>query len=154
MFAKLDDLEGQVEMFVFAKPPASAGRGDRGRQGRARPRPRRPQGARPDELVVQEAERFEPDEVEIARAKAKAAAAAEPGSILIKVDAARAGSTADRGAEGGLRDVPRRLARCCSRCGPGQGSGGCGSATEFRVDATPALRAELDELLGSAALAA
>ncbi len=152
MFAKLDDLEAQIELFVrdAAGEAAAAIEVDKVVTIRGRVDHK---GRDQTSLVVEDAQRFEPDEVEIARAKAKAAAAADPGSILLKVDAARAGArlidelkaifeTHPGGAEVLLemrtREGIRRL-----RFGD-----------EFRVAATPALRAELDELLGSAALAA
>ena len=152
MFAKLDDLEAQIELFVrdAAGDAAEAIEVDkvvviRGRVDH--------KGRDQTSLVVQEAERFEPDEVEIARAKAKAAAAAEPGSILIKVDAARAGSRLIEELKAIFETHPggsEVLLEMTTRAGIRRLRFG----DEFKVDPTPALRAELDELLGSAALAA
>jgi len=78
MFATLDDVEGQVEMLVFKADQAESatviapdavvlvrGRIDHKERGETK-------------LVVQEAERFEPDGEEIARASAAASAPAEP----------------------------------------------------------------------------
>jgi DNA polymerase III subunit alpha len=78
MFATLDDVEGQIEMLVFKADQAESagaietdavvlvrGRIDHKEQGETK-------------LVVQEAERFEPDVEEIARASAAAAKPAEP----------------------------------------------------------------------------
>ncbi len=88
MFATLDDVEGQVEMLVFkADQPDSAaavieadavvlvrGRLDHKDRGETK-------------LVVQEAERFEPDEAEIAKASSAANAPSEP--LRLRIDAAK-----------------------------------------------------------------
>jgi DNA polymerase-3 subunit alpha len=86
MFATLDDVEGQVEMLVFKadqnenaaviEPDAVVlvrGRLDHKERGETK-------------LVVQEAERFEPDPEEIAKASSAANAPAEP--LRLKIDAA------------------------------------------------------------------
>jgi DNA polymerase III subunit alpha len=86
MFATLDDVEGQVEMLVFKadqnenaaviEPDAVVlvrGRLDHKERGETK-------------LVVQEAERFEPDPEEIAKASSVANAPAEP--LRLKIDAA------------------------------------------------------------------
>ena len=86
MFATLDDVEGQVEMLVFKADQAESaaviapdavvlvrGRIDHKERGETK-------------LVVQEAERFEPDGEEIASASAAANAPAEP--LKLKTDAA------------------------------------------------------------------
>jgi DNA polymerase-3 subunit alpha len=83
MFATLDDVEGQVEMLVFKADEAESaktietdaivvvrGRIDHKDRGETK-------------LVVQEAERFEPDGEEIARASAAASAPAEPLRLTI-----------------------------------------------------------------------
>ncbi len=88
MFATLDDVEGQVEMLVFkADQPDSAaatiepdavvivrGRLDHKDRGETK-------------LVVQEAERFEPDQAEIDKASSAANAPSEP--LRLKIDAAQ-----------------------------------------------------------------
>ena len=87
MFATLDDVEGQVEMLVFKadqnenaaviEPDAVVlvrGRLDHKERGETK-------------LVVQEAERFEPDPEEIAKASSAANAPAEP--LRLKIDAAK-----------------------------------------------------------------
>ena len=144
MFARLDDLEAQIELFVrdAAGEAAQAIEVDkvviiRGRVDH--------KGRDQTSVVVQEAERFEPDEVEIARAKAKVAAQAEPGSILIKVDAARAGSRLIEELKAIFETHPggsEVLLEMRTRAGIRRLRFG----DEFKVDATPALRAELDEL--------
>jgi DNA polymerase III subunit alpha len=85
MFATLDDVEGQVEMLVFKADQAESagaietdavvlvrGRIDHKERGETK-------------LVVQEAERFEPDVDEMARASAAAAAPSEPLRITVPV---------------------------------------------------------------------
>ncbi len=87
MFATLDDIEGQVEMLVFKADQAESaaviepdavvlvrGRIDHKERGETK-------------LVVQEAERFEPDGEEIARAGAAAGAPSEP--LRLTIDAAK-----------------------------------------------------------------
>ena len=90
MFATLDDLEGAVELVVFEKALEAAegalaldeivlvrGRVDHKEAGKVC-------------LVVQDAERFEPSDSEIARAKAKVAkAAVPPPPLRLRLDAAR-----------------------------------------------------------------
>jgi DNA polymerase-3 subunit alpha len=87
MFATLDDIEGQVEMLVFKADQAESatviapdsivvvrGRLDHKDRGETK-------------LVVQEAERFEPDEAEIAKASSAANAPSEP--LRLRIDAAK-----------------------------------------------------------------
>ncbi len=84
MFATLDDVEGQVEMLVFKADQAESanviapdtivivrGRIDHKERGETK-------------LVVQEAERFEPDAEEIASAPAVASAPAGPFEVAIE----------------------------------------------------------------------
>jgi DNA polymerase-3 subunit alpha len=86
MFATLDDVEGQVEMLVFKADQSESatviapdavvlvrGRLDHKDRGETK-------------LVVQEAERFEPDQAEISRASAEAGAPSEP--LRLRIDAA------------------------------------------------------------------
>jgi DNA polymerase III subunit alpha len=83
MFATLDDVEGQVEMLVFKADQAESaaviapdavvlvrGRIDHKERGETK-------------LVVQEAERFEPDAEEISRATATASAPAEAFEVIV-----------------------------------------------------------------------
>jgi DNA polymerase-3 subunit alpha len=89
MFATLDDVEGQVEMLVFKADEAESaaviqpdaivlvrGRLDHKDRGETK-------------LVVQEAQRFEPDEAEIAKAAKLAPAAAPAGPFEVPIDLAR-----------------------------------------------------------------
>jgi DNA polymerase III subunit alpha len=154
MFATLDDVEGQVEMLVFKADQAESatviapdaivlvrGRLDHKDRGETK-------------LVVQEAESFEPDREEIARASSAANAPTEPLSLTI--DAAQLNSSPGLVEElkavfehhKGDADVhlsilseegkPTRLAL----------------GDEYRVRPSSSLRAELGHVLGADALAA
>jgi DNA polymerase-3 subunit alpha len=154
MFATLDDLEGSVEMLVFGKALAAyedalaldsvvlvRGRVDH-------------KDASKTCLVVQEAERFEPSEEEVAAAREKARAIpVGPAPVRLRLDATALPATVIEdlkqliasypGESEVVLDMrttsgPRRL-----RLGPG-----------YRVAATATLRAELDHLLGAAMLEA
>jgi DNA polymerase III subunit alpha len=89
MFATLDDVEGQVEMLVFKADQAESaeviqpdaivlvrGRLDHKDRGETK-------------LVVQEAQRFEPDEAEITKAAKLAPAAAPSGPFEVPIDLSR-----------------------------------------------------------------
>jgi DNA polymerase-3 subunit alpha len=150
MFASLDDLEGQVELFVRDAGGEAAevlevdrvvivrGRVDHKGRGEM-------------SLVVHEAERFEPDEVELARARQKAQEA--DGPLLLRVDASRfpeslvdelkAVFEAHPGPSEVLLEMRTRERLVRLRFGDG-----------FTVADSPGLRADLDQLLGPTALAA
>jgi DNA polymerase III subunit alpha len=153
MFATLDDVEGQVEMLVFKADQAESanaiatdavvlvrGRIDHKERGETK-------------LVVQEAERFEPDGEEIARASAAASAPTEP--LRLTVDAA---SLWRPGMFDQLKEVFEHHR--------GEADvhlairGESGRPTEirlgdaYRVRPSSGLRAELDQVLGADALAA
>jgi DNA polymerase-3 subunit alpha len=153
MFATLDDLEGAVEILVFGKALAEyegalgvdeivlvRGRVDHKEAGKTC-------------LVVQTVEPFRPDPEDVARARAAALERATPKVVHIQVDVGRLPAEAldelrhvlgnfpgesdvvvELGPAGG---VQRRL-----RLGP-----------EYRVSATPSLRAELEHVLGPTVLA-
>jgi DNA polymerase-3 subunit alpha len=154
MFATLDDVEGQVEMLVFKADQAESaatiepdavvlvrGRVDHKERGETK-------------LVVQEAERFEPDGEEIARAGAAAREPAEPLRLTIDAAKLRLPGVFDQLKEvfehhRGDADVHLAI------------RGEDGSPTEmrlgdgYRVRPSSGLRAELDQILGGAdALAA
>ena len=150
MFATLDDLEGTVELFVrdAAGEAAEAIAVDnivivRGRVDH--------KGRGETSLVLHEAERFEPGEAELAAARAKAEEAAEP--IVLRLNAAefRAGLVDELkslfetfpGQNEVLLEMRTREGTRKLRFGSG-----------YRVSRSAALRAELDQLLGPAALAA
>jgi DNA polymerase III subunit alpha len=153
MFATLDDVEGQVEMLVFKADQAESagaietdavvlvrGRIDHKERGETK-------------LVVQEAERFEPDGEEIAQARTTASAPAEP--LRLSIAAASLGNphlieelkTLFEGHKG---DADVYLAI------PGEDgkSREWKLGEEFRVRHSSKLLAELDHLLGAGALAA
>jgi DNA polymerase III subunit alpha len=150
MFATLDDVEGQIEMLVFKADQAESaaviatdavvlvrGRIDHKERGETK-------------LVVQEAERFEPDGEEIAAAGAPA----EP--LKLTIDAARL-----RGSPGLVDQLKEVLEHhkgdadvlLAIRAGDGEpkelrlGDG-------YRVRPSSGLRAELDHVLGPDAMAA
>ncbi len=153
MFATLDDVEGQVEMLVFKADQAESagaiepdavvlvrGRIDHKERGETK-------------LVVQEAERFEPDGEEIARASAKAAAPTEPLRLTIDASRLRRPGMFDQLKEvfehhKGEADVHLAI------------RGENGKPTEvklgegYRVRPSSGLRAEIDQVLGADALAA
>jgi DNA polymerase III subunit alpha len=153
MFATLDDVEGQVEMLVFKADQAESagvietdavvlvrGRIDHKERGETK-------------LVVQEAERFEPDVEEIARASAAAAAPADPLRLMIDAASLRRPGMLDQLKEvfehhRGEADVHLAI------------RGEDGRPTEvklgdgYRVRPSSSLRAELDQVLGADALAA
>jgi len=154
MFATLDDVEGQVEMLVFKADEAESaaaiipdavvlvrGRIDHKERGETK-------------LVVQEAERFEPDGEEIARADARAAAPAEPLRLTIDAAKLRMPGVFDQLKEvfehhKGEADV--HLAIRGEEGEPTEVKLGDG----YRVRPSSGLRAELDQVLGGAdALAA
>jgi DNA polymerase-3 subunit alpha len=152
MFATLDDVEGQVEMLIFKADESESaaviepdaivvvrGRLDHKDRGETK-------------LVVQEAERFEPDAAEIAAAPAIASAPSGPFEVEIEatmltlamVDELKAVLEHHKGEaevhlaiRGGTAE-PRRFLL-------GEG---------YRVRPSGRLRSELDHVLGSAALAA
>jgi DNA polymerase-3 subunit alpha len=153
MFATLDDVEGQVEMLVFKADQAESasaietdavvlvrGRIDHKERGETK-------------LVVQEAERFEPDGDEIARAGAAARAPTEPLRLTIDAESLRRPGMVDQLKEvfehhKGEADVHLAI------------RGENGKPTEvklgngYRVRPSSGLRAELDQVLGADALAA
>ena len=151
MFATLDDVEGQVEMLVFKADEAESanaietdavvlvrGRIDHKERGETK-------------LVVQQAERFEPDGEEIARASAAANAPAEPlrlnlgsGTHPHLIEELKALFEGHKGNADVYLAIPGEDGK------PREWKLG----DEFRVRHSSKLRAELDHLLGSTALAA
>jgi DNA polymerase III subunit alpha len=149
MFATLDDVEGQVEMLVFKADEAKSaaviapdavvlvrGRIDHKERGETK-------------LVVQEAERFEPDGEEIAQASAAASAPAEPLRLTIAAAQLQRPGMLDQLKEvfehhRGDADVHLAI------------SSGSDKPTEiklgdgYRVRPSSGLRAELDQVLGDA----
>jgi len=147
MFATLDDLEGRVEMIIFAKTlEANDGLIDtdavllvRGRVDR--------KDRNEIKLVVQDAEEFSPSEADIDDAKEQLRKEAEPDIFLINVpDAAKHGGDLIDELKSLIANFPgdaqvhlvmnTRDGKRTLRFGP-----------EFRVAPSVGLRAEVDELL-------
>jgi DNA polymerase III subunit alpha len=150
MFAALDDLEGRVELFVrdAASEVAEAievdrvvvirGRVDKGEAGKL-------------SVVVQEAENFEPGADEVAAARERAAQAAGP--LTLRVNAAEFGAGLVEELKSLFGDFPGEN-EVVLEMRTREGVRRLRFGTDYRVTASPALRAELDQLLGPAALAA
>jgi DNA polymerase-3 subunit alpha len=153
MFATLDDIEGQIEMLVFKADQAESattiapdavvlvrGRLDHKDRGESK-------------LVVQEAERFEPDFEEIARASAAASAPTQP--LRLTIDAARLGAP---GFFDELKSVLEHHRGEADVHLAIRGEDGRPTelklGEEYRVRPSGGLRAELDQVLGADALAA
>ena len=153
MFATLDDVEGQVEMLVFKADESEnaqviapdaivlvRGRLDHKDRGETK-------------LVVQEAQRFEPDATEIARGNKNAPAATSSGPFTVEVDQGRLND--------GLVDELKAVlehhkgeadVHLVLRTSGGQKSYKLGN--DYRVRPSSSLSAEIDHLLGQAAIAA
>jgi len=151
MFATLDDVEGQVEMLVFKADQAESasiiepdaivlvrGRLDHKDRGETK-------------LVVQEAQRFEPDEAEIQKAAklAPAASAAPAGPFEVPIDLARWNDELCEEVKAVLEhhkgDSEVFLVVGDRRFKVGEG---------YRVKPSGMLRTELDHVLGATAIAA
>jgi DNA polymerase-3 subunit alpha len=154
MFATLDDVEGQVEMLVFKADQSESaeviqpdaivlvrGRLDHKDRGETK-------------LVVQEAQRFEPDEAEIAGA-AKKVTALPSGPLQVSIELAK------------LRTSPRLIEELKSLFEDHKGEAQVHLVTQtsdgpkklkigedYRVQVSPHLRYELNQLLGPDAIAA
>ena len=150
MFAGLDDLEGQIELFVRDAACEAAEAIEVDRVVVIRGRVDKQEGGKLS-LVVHEADPFEPDVSELAAARARAKAVTAPLTLRVNAAEFRAGLIDDLKTvfesfpghnevmlEMRTRDGTRHL-----RFG-----------SEYRVAPSPALRAELDQLLGPSALAA
>ncbi len=154
MFATLDDVEGQVEMLVFKadqsevaaviEPDAVVlvrGRLDHKERGETK-------------LVVQEAERFEPEQEEIDRASAKARRPSGP--LKLTLEAALLAANPDLVEE--LKTVfEHHKGEASVHLAISNGSGEAKLwklGDEFRVRPSGKLRAELDSVLGPDSLAA
>jgi len=148
MFAKLDDLEGQVELFVPDATSEQALAVELDQvvvvRGRLEHKDRGVTSIR-----VQDAERFEPDAAEVARARKNAV----PEAITLNIDAARFKAELIAELKGLFETYPggtevtlvMRTHEGTRRLRFGDG---------YRVDPNHGLKAELDQLLGPRALAA
>ena len=152
VFAKLDDLEAQVELFV---------RDATGEHGRAIEVDRvvlvkgrvDHKGRGDTSLVVQEAGAFEPDADELAQARSRAERRAVPERIVLRIDAARFGSELVEELKGLFESFPGRT-EVVLEMATRDGRRSLRFGDDYRVEPSHALRAELDELLGPKALAA
>jgi DNA polymerase-3 subunit alpha len=152
MFATLDDVEGQVEMLVFKADQAESaaviapdavvlvrGRIDHKERGETK-------------LVVQEAERFEPDAEEISRATATASVPDGPFELV--VDAGRLSDTFVEELKAVLEEHKGEAdVHLAIRTADGK-SKLLQFGDSFRVRPSNGLRAELGHVLGPDALAA
>jgi DNA polymerase-3 subunit alpha len=149
MFATLDDIEGQVEMLIFNAAYASSsevvdvdrvvvvrGRLDHKERGQTK-------------LVVQEAEPFEPPDDEVARVRA--ARAAQP--VVLRIHAADFGASLVDELKSVFENFPGDT-EVMLEMETRQGRRRLAFGNGYRVQASAALRAELDALLGPGALAA
>jgi DNA polymerase III subunit alpha len=149
MFATLDDVEGQVEMLVFKADEAESanviqpdaivlvrGRIDHKDRGETK-------------LVVQEAQRFEPDQAEIEKATRLAPAATPSGPFEVPIDLARLSDELCEELKAVLEhhrgDAEVYLVVGDRRLKVGDG---------YRVKPSGMLRTELDHVLSAAPLAA
>jgi DNA polymerase-3 subunit alpha len=153
MFATLDDLEGSIEVLVFGKALEEYG-GDLGVDDVVLVRGRVDHGDKGTSLIAQAVEDFAPtpDEVEAAR-EAAARVPAGPQPLLVVLDAASLpASVIDElkhvfGNHAGESDVVLDIRTSAGARTLRLGEG-------YRVTQTPSLRAELEHILGPAAVQA
>jgi len=151
MFATVDDLEGSVELVVFEKGLATAedamavdsivlvrGRVDQKEAGKVC-------------VIVQDVERFDPDDAEVERAREAAAKAnVPPAPLRLRVDAGRLPATIIDELKRIFEDHPGEsevVLEMHTRTGPRRLRFGSGYRVAGR---NAALKAELDRLLGPA----
>jgi DNA polymerase III subunit alpha len=153
MFATLDDVEGQVEMLVFKADQSESaeviqpdaivlvrGRLDHKDRGETK-------------LVVQEAQRFEPDEAEIAGA-AKKVTALPSGPLQVSVDLARLSRPGLMEDLKSLFEDHKGDAHVHLVMQTSDGEKKLKIGEDYRVQVSPHLRYELGQLLGPDAIAA
>ncbi len=148
MFAKIDDLEGQVELFIpdAAGEQAQAIELDRVVVVRGRlDHKERGQWS----LRVQDAEIFEPDAAEVARARKRAV----PEAIILKIDAGRFKAELIEELKGLFETYPGGT-EVTLEMSTREGTRRLRFGDGYKVDPNHGLRAELDTLLGPTALAA
>jgi DNA polymerase-3 subunit alpha len=151
MFATIDDLEGSVEVVIFAKALEAYGDGldcdaivlVRGRVDHKEPGKTC--------LVADKVEKFEPTEAEVVAARAASAKAAEPPKPLrLALDAAALPHTILEDLKGVFSGFPGEADVVLDlRMSAGQGRR-LKLGPDFRVTPGPGLRAELHALLGPA----
>jgi len=151
MFATLDDLEGRVELFVRDAASEMAEQIELDRVILVRGRVDH-KGRGEMSLVVSEAEPFEPGEDEVAAARAKAQAR-NPEKIVLRVNAAEFGPRL-------LEDLKSVFSAFPGSCEvqlemqTREGTRRLRFGSDYSVAPSPALHAELHQLLGPRALAA
>jgi DNA polymerase-3 subunit alpha len=152
MFAKLDDLEGQVELFVrdAAGEAAQAIEVDRVVWIRGRVDHK---GRGEMSIVVQDAEVFEPDADELALARERAQRRMAPEVIVLRIDAGRFGADLVEELKGLFEAYPGQT-EVTIEMTTREGIRRLRFGEGFKVDPDHGLRAELDQLLGPQALAA
>jgi DNA polymerase III subunit alpha len=150
MFASLDDLEGRVELFCrdAASDAASAVEVDRVIVVRGRVDHK---GRGEMSLVVHEAEVFEPNDDQLAEARAKARAVAEP--FVLRIDAAEFPPELIEELKTVFESFPGEQ-QVVLEMQTRQGLRRLRFGEEYRIAPSPALRAELAERLGTKAIAA
>lgn len=152
MFASLDDLEGRIELFVRDAGGAAAEVLEVDRVVLVRGRVDH-KGRGEMSLVVAEADPFEPAEDELAAARAKAKSRELPAQIVLRIDAAAFGAGLVEELKAVFESFPGEtevLLEMRTR----EGTRRLRFGSDYRVLPSPALRAELDQLLGPKALAA
>jgi DNA polymerase-3 subunit alpha len=152
MFATLDDLEGQVELFVrdAAGEAAEAIEADRVVVVRGRIDHK---GRGQTSLVVQDAELFEPDAAELAAAAAKAAAKRDPKQITLSINAAEFGPSLIEELKALFEGFPGE-SEVLLVMRTADGTRRLRFGDEYRISPSPPLRAQLAEVLGPQAIAA
>jgi DNA polymerase-3 subunit alpha len=153
MFATLDDLEGRVELILFAKSLAKSGdaidadavvlvRGRVDHKDRGETK-----------LIVQDVEPFEPDADELDAAKAKVDELDRREPLLLQLDAARFGLGIISELKAVFADFPGE-SEVVIEMKTREGIRKLRFGEDYRVAPSAGLRAELDELLGSRSIAA
>ena len=153
MFATLDDLEGRVELIIFAKTLEQneglidtdavllvRGRVDRKDRGEIK-------------IVVRDAEPFEPSSDEVETAKEKVRKMDQPVSFPLHIDAASIRPAIIDELKSVFSSFPGE-AEVVLDMKTSEGVRRLRFGDEYRVDASVGLRAEIEELLGQPSLAA
>ena len=150
MFAGLDDLEGRVELFVRDAASEAAEQIEVDRVVLVRGRVDKGEGGKVS-LVVHEASSFEPGPTRLPPRGRRRPRSTGP--LVLRVNAAECGAGLVDDLKALFGDFPGEnevLLEMRTR----EGVRRLRFGTEFRVSPSPALRSQLDELLGPAALAA